>query len=348
MGRRYTRGSLPARLAACMTAMVMSVAGSSVAGRTSTAPLRTAVRIESRPAGALVTLMPDDPGDPRRTVLGLTPIEAVIAIAPNGASRLQVEKRGFEAATVTLDANRAAVSVDLLPTGGPTMIDPGVTEAKILVLVGPELEVIRRGFSSEKVSVDDSAAAADALASAVEDFIGQRLQVRTLPASEIPAAFLRDAQASAKTVDPVRLPFLGQAPRLDTAAGRRAAATVGNGHATRPLLLITGRSSIETAGMKAGKIGIMAAGTAASYGAGYGRAIESGDSTFVYSIYLPAPTGGTSLDAVLVDAATGEILWINRGLYPPLHPDQSDQLAAIVADLLTGLPVGATDTGGSS
>ena len=92
----------------------------------------------------------------------------------------------------------------------------------------------------------------------------------------------------------------------------------------------------------------MAAGTAASYGAGYGRAIESGDSVFVYNVYLPSSTGGTTLDAVLVDAATGEVLWINRGLYPPLDPDKSDRLAALVADLLTGLPVGLTDTGGLS
>ncbi len=329
------------------TALAVTACAAAMAGYASAAP-PAGVRVDSQPPGALVTLVPDSPADHSRTVFGLTPIEAAIALGPNGAARLQIEKRGFEAETVTLDASSRAVSVELRPTGGPTAVEPAVTRASAIVLVGPELEVIRRGFSNETVSDEDSSSAADALASAVEAFIGRRLQVYRVPASQTPAAFLRDAHASAKTVDPVRLPFLAEAPRLETLAGRRAATEIGDHHAARPLLLISGRSSVETAGMQAGKLGIMAAGTAASYGAGYGRAIESGDSFFVYNLYLPSSTGGTILDAVLVDAATGEVLWVNRGLYPPLDRNRSDRLAAIVADLLTGLPVGLTDTGGSS
>lgn len=312
------------------------------AGCASTMPQATSrVRVVSQPPGALVTLIPDDPGDHRRVVVGITPVDAEITFAAGGSAKLVVEKRGFDPVAMALEAASAPVSVELEPSGDPTSLERAVIGAAVLVLAGPEIEVIRRGFSHEAVSVGDSTAASDALAAAIAARLAGLVEVRRLGAAEVTAALERDAGAAVVLLDPVRLPFLTRAPRLETAAGRAAAAAAGEFGGARPVLLVSGRSSVETGGMKAGKLGIMVAGTAASYGAGYGQALASGRDSFIYTVYLPAATGGTRLDAILIDAASGEVLWLNRGLYPPLDPDRPQRTRQIVDDLLTGFPLGA-------
>lgn len=89
--------------------------------------------------------------------------------------------------------------------------------------------------------------------------------------------------------------------------------------------------------MKAGKVGIMAAGTAASFAAGYSRAAAAGDSFFAYTVYLPSFSEGIALRAVLVHCATGEVLWVNKGLWRPLPWDRPERIREVAADLLTGI-----------
>jgi len=310
-----------------------------LAGCTSTATPPTAhVRIVSDPPGALATMVPADTDDRSRLALGLTPVETTVGLPAGGVARVTVEKRGFEAQTLAVGPGTGPLSVVLRATGGPTGPAPEIAHATVLGVVGPEVELIRRGFAHEEVSQDGSAAAGDAIAAAIATSLAGRVAVRRLAVPEAPAALLRDVAAAAALADPVRLPFQQEAPRLQSAAGRRAAAEAGERLETRALLVVSGRSSVEAGGMKAGKLGIMVAGTAASYGAASSGALAGGHDSFVYTVYLPAATGGTRLDAVLVDARTAEVLWVNRGLYPPLDPERPERTAEIVADLLTGMP----------
>lgn len=302
------------------------------------------IAVTSNPAGALVSLVPEDATDSARLVVGVTPIEQVISLGSGGRTQLRIEKRGFAAETVAITPSVGATAVELKPTGGSTELPDDIASATAIALVGPRVEVIRRGFSKEAVSAEDSAAAAEAITRAIEETLAGGVTLRSVSSSTGSSgdldAFVRDARAATTLVDPIRLPFLDEGPRLQSAAGRRVATEIGAATGTRPVLFISGRSSVETGGMKAGKLGLMVAGTAASYGAGYSQAMARGDSFFTYNVYLPQAGGGTRLDAILVDAATGEILWLNRGLYAPLDLDHPAAIGHIVADLLSGLPVG--------
>jgi hypothetical protein len=310
-------------------------------GCASTAPSPSiTVSIESNPAGALATLIPNDPGDHSRTVLGITPTTAEIPSSTTQNHRIVIEHRGYAAYGVPAGSAGNQVVATLEATGGSTGIDPALANPRRIALCEPDIEVIRRGFSSEEVSDDDSAVVADSIVAAVRAYLGPGVDVALVESSRVPPAFARGAEAAARTIDPIRLPFLAEPPTLETAASRRAAADIGRLTDARAILFVSGRSSIETSGMAAGKVGLMVAGTAASYGAGYGQALSSGHSSFTYNIYIPQSTGGTRIDAVLVDASTGEVVWINRGLYGPLRPGDDKQANATTDDVLTGIPAG--------
>lgn len=314
-----------------------------VVGCASTAPAPSiTVFIESTPSGALATLIPNEPGDHSRMVLGLTPTTAEIPVSATQNHRIVIERRGYAPFQVPASSAGRHVTATLESTGGPTGIDPAIASPSRIALCEPEIGVIRRGFSSEELSEEDSALVVDSVVAAVRTLFGADIEVALVESSQVPPAFVRGAEAAARTIDPIRLPFMASPPTLETAASRRAAAEIGRCTDARAILFISGRTSVETSGMMAGKMGLMVAGTAASYGAGYSNALSSGQSSFAYTIYIPQSTGGTRLDAVLVDASTGEVLWINRGLYGPLRPGNDDHATVITEDILTGIPAGRT------
>lgn len=329
---RHDRSPLLTGVAAAVLATLLGCASTAP-------PALTRVRVASRPSGALVTVVPTDPSEHWRTMVGITPVDAELALPAAGTGRLLVELRGYRPVELDPGAATTPITVDLEPSGDPTAPDPTLTGAAAVVLVGPDVELIRRGFAHEETSAAGSERLADALAAAVADTLGAAIEVRRLAAGDVPPALLRDAGSAAALLDPVRLPFSSRLPQLETAAGRRGAQSAGSAGGARPLLILSGRSSIETGGMKAGKIGLMVAGTAASYGAAYGQAVANGHDSFVYTVYLPAGTGGARLDAILVDAANGDVLWLNRGVYASLDPAHPERLAAVAADLLAGIPV---------
>ena len=149
-------------------------------------------------------------------------------------------------------------------------------------------------------------------------------------------------------VDPIRLPFLSTPPRLETRSARETVRSFGEIAGVDAVLLVEGKQNQETGGMKAGKVGLTIAGTAASFGAGYGRALSSGDSFFTYTVFLPSFAEGALLRAALVHCATGEVLWLNKGLWKAIPFDQPERVREVVADLLTGLgthrPTDRTDS----
>jgi hypothetical protein len=62
-----------------------------------------------------------------------------------------------------------------------------------------------------------------------------------------------------------------------------------------------------------------------------------GDSLFVYPVYLPAFSQGLLLQAALVRCGDGEVLWINRGVWSPVSPDDSAEAARVMKELFSSL-----------
>lgn len=101
--------------------------------------------------------------------------------------------------------------------------------------------------------------------------------------------------------------------------------------------MISGKQNLETAGMVIGKIGVSAAGTAASFGGAYANAVSNGDTWFVYAAYLPSFAQGTLVKATLIDCATGEVLWINKGIWGAINFEDPEEMGKLAKDLFSNL-----------
>jgi hypothetical protein len=292
----------------------------------------------------LVSVLSDvDTGS--RVVAGVTPLDQELDFGKAGRLQLRLEKRGFSPEVVDVIFTTRAIDVRLEPLPEGALVDNGIPEnITSVALVCPEIKVIRRGFSKERVSDEGSAEAREIASGAIDRHLQGALEVVRLPCTDDVVSelkpFVRDARGSMAVIDPVRLPFLSTAPRLETAAGLVAARRAGEMSGAQAVLLVTGTQNVETGGMKAGKVGILAAGTAASYASGFSSATASGDSLFTYDIYIPAGSSGVLLEAILVDARSGELLWINRGLYGAIQSDRVEKVDEVITDLLTGIRPG--------
>ncbi|MFH2059290.1 MAG: hypothetical protein ABIJ59_10340 [Pseudomonadota bacterium] len=102
---------------------------------------------------------------------------------------------------------------------------------------------------------------------------------------------------------------------------------------------VGGRVDKEIGSLVASKIGLHVIGTASSFASGYSRAVSNNQSTFVYTVYQPGFSNGTGLKAILVDSQSGEIIWVNKGLWPVVEFGDEKIVKKLVADLLTTLPV---------
>jgi len=297
------------------------------------------ISVASDPPGALVSvhLTADTESPEGLMAAGETPLERTFRFPKTGNLWLRIEKRGFEPAVVELAPEAAAVKVDLSPLQD-RIPDPG--PVAILAVVEPRLTVVRRGFSKETEDEAAGRAGADALARAMADRLGDSIETIVISEEDAPEALhrlWRDAESQMELVDPIRLPFMSVPPTLESRSARVAASELAEQTGADAILFVAGRANVETGGMKAGKVGMMAAGTACSFASGYANATSSGNDFFTYTIYLPSFAEGMGLEAVLVDTRTGFIRWANKGLWKPLpldHPEAADHVAG---DLLTGL-----------
>jgi hypothetical protein len=302
-------------------------------------PRRAPLMVESVPSGALVSVhataepSPDEP----RTVAGETPMMRHFDFGKGQRLWLEVEKRGFEPQVVEVTPATGAITVTLAPVeavpAAPALISR-------VAVVEPDVSVIRRGFSAEHRSEEESRVASRALGSAAEALVGGWYEVASPGSTAVPTALKplwRDARTAMELVDPIRLPFLAAPPRLETRSAREAVRRLGQAAGVDAVLLVEGKQNEETGGMRAGKVGLSVAGTAASFGAGYGQATSGGDSFFTYTVYLPSFAEGVVLRAALVHCPTGEVLWLNKGLWKAVPFDRPDRVREVTADLLTGL-----------
>lgn len=311
-----------------------------------TAPLRAAtkarVKVESTPGGAMVSV--SSPGTQAVTVAGVTPLEKTFTFPKRGGLTLTLEKRGHAPCQVEIAPASGPVHATLervVAGDGTEIPDYSLPRTGVVLLVPPEIEVIKRGFSREGVDPEASREAEGSLRKAVTRAFERRFRVRavemTADTREPLKALWRDGRTALQLADPVRLPYLARPPYLETSSARKAAAVLGRGEPQACLFLLDGKQVKDTAGMKLGQLAVTSVGTASSYGSGYARAIDHGDSFFVYNVHIPDFTSGLTLKAVLIDAATGELLWLNRGNWDAVRFDEEAAVGKVVEELVAGL-----------
>ncbi len=312
----------------------------------SLAAAKAQVKVESTPSGALVSVSSSDgkSGSLAMTIAGVTPFEKVFAFPKQGALTLTLEKRGHAPRQLQIDPGSKDVHATLekVVLGDQGEIaNHALPRSGTLKVVPPELEVIKRGFSSEGVEAEASRTAETALQSVAQALLAASFRVEAIAATDDTRAPLkalwRDARTAMQLADPIRLPYLERPLRLETSSARKAAATLGGAEPHTLLLLVAGKQVRDTGGMKLGQLAVMSAGTACSYASGYARAMEHGDSFFVYSVHTPDFTSGLTLRASLIDAATGEVLWVNRGNWNAVRFDKWEAVSKVVRELLAGL-----------
>ena len=305
------------------------------------------LKIDSTPSDALISV--HDGSAPAtgntRKVAGTTPLERNFDF-PSEGSRLwlEIEKRGYvpQRIEVTPASRELSVTLERMrDKNGEPVKEYTFPPVRRMLFAIPDFTVVKRGFSSEEVSKEDSGAAKTALAKATHAHFAGRYEVAQIGEARDDAQPLKSAWRDVKTamelVDPIRLKYISASQHLETRGAREAVRQLGSRYGAEVLLVLAGRQNLETAGMLLGKVGITVAGTAASYGSAYGRAVSRGDSLFVYTVYTPEFSQGTLVQAALIECTTGEILWLNRGFWGPINFNEPDAANAVIQDLLTGL-----------
>jgi hypothetical protein len=307
------------------------------------------LKIETDPPGALVSIRqsPQAGTGDIRQVAGITPLEKVFDFGKGGRLSFELEERGYAPKSVEATPATGSVKVALERVKTPDGSAPSayvIPPLHKIVLAGPEVRVTLRHFAHEENSVEQGSQLASALGEAVRARFAGRVEVEPLPSVQggeeelAQKALWRDTRTSMELLDPIRLPYLSETPCLETRSAREAARKIGEPVGADAILVISGSQTVEARGMKVGKVALFAAGTAASYGAAYSAAMARGDSFFVYPVYLPAFAQGLLLQAALVRCGNGELLWINRGVWPAVRPGDSAEATHVVKELLSGLP----------
>ena len=303
------------------------------------------LKIDSMPSEALVSVHEVGPGSSVvvRRIVGITPVEKKVDFGEENRLRLEIEKRGYVSKTVEVapDAGMYSIHLERMKDGnGENVKEYIFPVVNRLLLVVPDFKVVKRGFSKESVSEEDTGVAKEALVTGIGSFFSGKYEVMPLNPSHDDKrlkALWRDARTAMELLDPISLKYLPDTPFLETGSSREAARELGAEYDSEVVLFVYGKQNRETAGMKFGKIGVTTAQTAVSYTSSYNNAVSRGDSFFVYNVYTPNFAEGTLLKAVLIDCHSGEILWANRGIWGRISFNDADTVKTIIADLLVGL-----------
>jgi hypothetical protein len=316
-------------------------------GCQTTAKQRVKIRVASRPADALVSVhtTADPDLDDFRMVAGSTPLEKALDFGDHSTLWLEIEKRGYMPRIIAITAEQKSVSVHLqscTDAEGNSIAPFAFPSISQMLVYPPRIDVKDRGFASETLNAEDSTLAAQAVVDAIDHALTVNQIKRVAPTldghRQADQALWREAKTAMQLVDPIRLPYQQHPATLESRFSRDAAHSLAARYSTDVALFVIGRQNRETAGMTAGKIGMTAAGTAASYGQAYSNALAHSDSLYAYTIYIPQFAEGTYLAAALVDLKRGELLWINKGHWGPLDWQNHDIVAQVVKDLLARLP----------
>lgn len=308
-------------------------------------PSKHNISVDSSPTDALVTIYKEQDGKDlqNKKIAGATPMSKEFEFGKDNQLWFEFEKRGYITQRVSArpDTDKLEITLDrLLDSDGVPVPTYSFPEINRILCAVPKFKIIERGFSSESVSQDKSHLAQMELIDGARRFFGPEKEIILVPTSSDPRrlrTIWRDVKNVLEYIDPIRLKYQPEPLRLETKSSRSAAKHLGNQYHADVILLFAGKQNKETAGMLAGKIGMTAIGTANSYSAGYSRAMAQGDSYFVYNIYTPHFAQGAMIHAVMIDCRTGEIIWANRGGWPPIAFNRPEAVDQVLQDLLFGL-----------
>lgn len=304
------------------------------------------LKVDTTPSDAIVSVheTSDVSSAQIRQIAGTTPFEKTFDFGETGQLWLEIERRGYAPyiEKVLPDTGKISINLERIKDkNGEYISDYALPEINRILLVKPDIKIIQRGFSGEKISEEQSAIAQEELIKGISNFFSEKYEVITIQPSDIDKPLLRslwrDVRSAMEMLDPIRLKYFAQPPFLETKSSCKAARKLGDIYKTEVILLITGKQNLETAGMVVGKVGITAIGTASSYAGGYSRALSRGDSFFVYNIYTPNFAEGTDLKAALINCSNGEILWINKGLWGRIPFEEPVAVKNIITDLFDGI-----------
>ena len=298
-------------------------------------PNKHHMRIETTPTDALVSAHhTSNISNSTRVVSGVTPLETSFDFGSTGMLWLEIEKRGYAPQIEKVLPETAALTITLKKikkTNGEAIDAYALPDIRRILLVNPDIKIIERGFSSEEISEEKSLQAQQELSKGIGKFFAERYEVKVVDSSGLDQKLLRplwrDTLSAMELLDRVRLKYAAYPPLLETKSSRKAAIEMGKRYNAEVILFIKGKQNLETAGLQAGIAGTAIAGTAASFGGGYGRALSNNDSFFMYNIYTPSFGDGSLVGkAALINCSNGEVLWVNRGLLENVLTDLSYSL----------------------
>lgn len=305
------------------------------------------VKIDSVPSDALISVhetLPDGSNKNLRVVAGTTPVEKLFDFGKNDRLWLEIEKRGYQPEIVEIGPKTNQTTITLEPmrdADGQKLKEYSIPKLNRILVVEPKINVIKRGFSKEQISEEKSRIAQEESIKGIKRFFSNECQIKIIKKSLKDNKYLktlwRDIKTVMEMVDPIRYKYQVKAPLLETRSSQNAAKILGEKYKGEAIFFLTGKQNIESAGMKIGKIAMSTIGTAASYASSYSRAMARGGGLFVYNIYIPYFSEGTLLKAALVDCESGEILWINKGIWKRFSFEDQETVENILADLLLGL-----------
>ncbi len=236
------------------------------------------------------------------------------------------------------------ISANLAPAD-ETVCPPNTTQLlngsdEILVLM-PRIKVIARGTLGNETSQQENSRVSGIIGRGLTAELQKIKPARMLDEKSLGGkrcnALWRDGRTAMEIVDPVRFSYAACPVRLETASGRKTALKIGREYNAKAVMLISGKVDYEQGSLVASKIGMNILGTAASFAGGYGRAMSNHQSYFTYTVYTPQFTDGTWINALLVDTDTGEILWMNKGLWHINDFSKPDDVKKMIKQLLTNL-----------
>lgn len=305
------------------------------------------LKVETSPADAMVSLsasgeFSDQSG---RTIAGPSPLEKDFNFGASNRLWLEIERRGYQPEVVEVQPETKRVDIQLTPlrdeNTGLAIKDHTLAGITRIAVLHPDFEIINRKFSCEEVDQVASQQARDTLIEEIRRYFTAQCEIAVpTPAPQngkLLKSLWRDTRPAMEFLDPIRLPYLPRPPYLETKSSRHAARELGEQENAQALLLITGKQNRESASLVAGKIGMTVVGSASSYAGSYSRAAARGDSFFVYNVYTPTFAQGTLLSAALIDSSSGEVLWINKGLWGAIPFHDPNIVKSILEDLFFGL-----------
>lgn len=301
--------------------------------------------LDSSPTDALVTIYSEQEAKQSqiKKIAGATPLVKEFEFGKDNQLWLEFEKRGYTTQRICAkpDTGKMTVSLDRLMGGdGAPVQEYTFPEIKRVLIAEPNFKFIERGFSSESVSQEKSRQAQQELVNGIRRFFGPKYEFISLIPSSDPRRYRtvwRDVNNVLEYINPIRLKYQPTPLLLETKSSRSAAHHLGRQYNADVIIFLAGKQNKETAGMLAGKIGMTVIGTANSYSAGYSRAMAQGDSYFAYNIYTPHFSQGAVINAAMIDCRTGEIVWANRGGWPPIAFNAPEAVDQVLKDLLFGL-----------